>query len=227
MLEPLIWELFMAFNAPRQSRPILPSELPPARLPPRVLPPLKGWYTGVGSREIPRPHYNRLRQLAHALARQGWGVRSGSAEGADTAFEEGSFGFHRRFYLPWWGFNDHGPGTGDCVVPEKSFGEVWMDAMAIAQAHHPHWPSRPDKRGARALLTRDVFQVLGDDLATPSAFVWCWAPQPVLDGQGRVVNVAGGTGMAVRVAASHGIPVYHLDIPEHQAALDQFLASVA
>jgi hypothetical protein len=48
------------------------------------------FYTGVGSRKTP-PHILKvMRQLATKLNSDGWVLRSGGADGADTAFEQGS-----------------------------------------------------------------------------------------------------------------------------------------
>lgn len=46
-------------------------------------------YTGIGSRSTPPEVLERLRDLAAALAREGYELRSGAADGADMACEEG------------------------------------------------------------------------------------------------------------------------------------------
>ncbi len=73
-------------------------------------------------------------------------------------------------------------------------------------------------------MARNVMQVLGRDCLSPASFVICWAPDSVLDEAGRVVDVAGGTGQAVRIAATYRVPVFNLAHPPHQARLDAWLA---
>ena len=58
-------------------------------------------------------------------------------------------------------------------------------------------------KGAKALHTRNVYQVLGKDLKSPSTFLLCWAP-PTPDG------VKGGTNTAVQLAKKHGAEVINI-----------------
>lgn len=46
-------------------------------------------YTGIGSRETPYEIQDLMKRIAFKLAENGWLLRSGGAEGADTAFENG------------------------------------------------------------------------------------------------------------------------------------------
>lgn len=50
------------------------------------------YYTGVGSRETPEEILKVMEDLAFNLRETGWILRSGGAEGADTAFEVNSYG---------------------------------------------------------------------------------------------------------------------------------------
>lgn len=76
----------------------------------------------------------------------------------------------------------------------------------------------------RKLMARNVMQVLGRDCLSPASFVVCWAPGSTLDEAGRVVDTAGGTGQAVRIAATYRIPVFNLAHPPHQARIGAWLA---
>lgn len=68
--------------------------------------------------------------------------------------------------------------------------------------------------------TRNVFQVLGADLRSPSSFLVCWAPwDPRSAG-----DVTGGTRTAVRLARSFGIPVFNLF--DGRTAIDALAARV-
>jgi hypothetical protein len=69
------------------------------------------FYTGVGSRDTPEEVLSVMRTLAKCLARAGYTLRSGGAEGADAAFESGAQEVPQakmQIYLPWRGFTGNG-----------------------------------------------------------------------------------------------------------------------
>jgi hypothetical protein len=177
-------------------------------------------YAGIGSRETPEEYLALMRRIAQALAERGYVLRSGAAQGADTAFEQGarSVGGSAEIFVPWRGFDDRVP--DDPMVVIASALPHAPAAEALASQFHPAW-SRLSP-GARRLHARNTHQVLGARLDDPVAFVVCWAPSPVLEGE-RVVNVKGGTGLAVRLAASRGIPVFHLGIEVHRSRIERWL----
>ena len=47
---------------------------------------MKGYYAGIGSRETPEEVLHVMISLGKALCKQGWGLSSGGAPGADQAF---------------------------------------------------------------------------------------------------------------------------------------------
>jgi hypothetical protein len=55
--------------------------------------------------------------------------------------------------------------------------------------------------GAKKLMARNMYQVLGQDLETPTSFIVCWTK----DGK-----ASGGTGQALRVAKKYNIPIFNL-----------------
>jgi hypothetical protein len=165
-----------------------------------------GFYAGVGSRETPTDILELMTKLASALERDGMILRSGGADGADTAFEAGvSDPENRIIYIPWKGFS----GRGDELNVVSSY--TAAHAKIAAEAH-PNWGFC--RRGARALHTRNVAQVLGDDCETPSEFVICWT---VTGG------AHGGTGQAIRIADKAGIPVLNLRLDEAREAAESYL----
>lgn len=182
------------------------------------------FYTGVGSRETPPHILDIMTRVARALGAQGWTLRSGHARGADKAFEAGAPVGKRKIYVPNTTFEY--PQNADCVTPKETFGLIpWLKAMEMACDHHP--AGRNLSHDHRQLHGRNVFQLLGDDLKTPSSFLLCWAPLPRFDEEGRVVDVDGGTGTTVRMAATFKVPVYHLGIPEHLNKIEAFLEKSA
>lgn len=164
-----------------------------------------GRYTGVGSRETPPDILTLIVRIAHRLTDLGWCLRSGGADGCDTAFFEGaklSSIFHEvgfEVYLPWEGFNGHRHSTFT-ISPRL---QTWSQAEKIASEIHPAWDRLT--RGPRALHTRNVFQVLGHNLQQPSKALLCWA-KPV----GKQGYVKGGTNTAVALAMKHNVPVLNL-----------------
>ncbi len=164
------------------------------------------YYTGVGSRSTP-PHVLALMAaIAQRLSEQGFTLRSGGADGGDTAFEMGAV--EKQIYIPWSTFaGPADPNVSRIVCGEEHLTAAYYDeARVIAERHHPAWERCSS--AARKLHTRNVFQVLGYDLQTPSEFVICWTPE----GSGK-----GGTGQAIRIAKHYDVPVYDLGHPDVMA----------
>lgn len=164
-------------------------------------------YTGVGSRVAPDDILNLTVRFAQYLADIGWGPRSGAAPGMDDAFYSGAVLSNNypnipcEIYLPWRGFNGlHNPIDPNFIMaPELG---NYQQAIEIVSKVHPIWEKL--KRGPRALHTRNVYQVLGLDLATLSKALVCYA-EPIKDG----IKVKGGTATAVALARLYNVPVHN------------------
>lgn len=168
-------------------------------------------YAGIGSRRTPEPILELMTACARELDRRGWRLRSGGADGADTAFWEGASEANTEIYLPWAKFNTH-------VTPYLT--DPKADAFTIAARHHPAWQYL--KPAVKKLMARNVHQVLGRDLDDPVLMIVCWTPDGSLDGEG---SDSGGTGMALRVAAAEAPDalVFNLAIREHRVRIDNFI----
>lgn len=127
-----------------------------------------------------------LTEIATILADR-FKLRSGHADGADMAFENGSLE-NNEIWIPWLGFN----GSASQLLPSP-------EAFDLAATIHPAWKGLG--RGAKALHARNCHQVLGVDLNTPSDFLLAWT----LGGE-----VKGGTATAIRLAERHDIPILNL-----------------
>lgn len=149
-------------------------------------------FAGIGSRQTPPEVLRLMEAIALRLTTAyKFVLRSGGANGADSAFAAGAK--VKEIYLPWPGYN--GLTQADGVVLVKPT----LEAYEIAKQFHPVWDRlRP---GVQALHTRNVHVLLGKDLASPVDFVVAWTPG------GEEV---GGTGHALRVAKHYGIPVFNL-----------------
>ena len=173
-------------------------------------------YTGVGSRETPEDVMLLMTKLAAKLEAQGWTLRSGAADGADTGFENGvSNPENKEIFIAWNGFSGRKE-TEEGVYCLK--GEITQQAETIAAEVHPAWDRL--SHGARGLHSRNCFQVLGSDLSSPSKFLVCWAQ---IDKHGVP---KGGTRTSWVLATQNNIPCYNLIIPEHLERISKYLEEV-
>lgn len=157
------------------------------------------YYAGIGSMETPPQFMERMKLLSARLAKLGFVLRSGAAPGADTAFEDGckSVNGEMEIYLPWRGFNGN---SSSLFNPSN-------EAAEIASMTHPGWAHC--SQAAKKLHARNVHQVMGQDLNTPSAFVVCWTRDGCEHGSKRSQRT-GGTGQAISIASGQGLSIYNL-----------------
>lgn len=154
------------------------------------------YYAGIGSRSTPQEIIDLMGKIAEYLSKD-YVLRSGGADGADLAFENGCKG-KKEIYLPWENFNGNKSNLFLDLLDYKS-------AEKISMEYHPAWFRL--KQGARKLHTRNVFQILGKDLKTPVSFVVCYCE--IKNGEWK-----GGTAQALRIAKDRGIKIYNLFIKE-------------
>ena len=155
-------------------------------------------YAGIGSRSTPDTVLQVMRKVAHRLSELGYILLSGGAAGADSAFEEGCFGW-KEIYLPWPGFR-HLRGRHYVTLPGS-------EAFRVAEAVHPAWTRLNDT--AQSLMARNSHQILGADLRSPVDFVVCWTPDGC-DSEASRSRTTGGTGQAIALADRWGVPVVNL-----------------
>lgn len=171
----------------------------------------------MGARDCPMNILSVMQDMAFKLSQEGWGLRSGGARGADTAFEMGALNSFSEevpeIYLPWAGFNDHTNASVGAVVAPK-LGR-WEEAQRIAQRIHPTWGKLSP--AAKTLHSRNCFQVLGEDLNTPSKFLVCWAKT---DAHGVPV---GGTRTAYVLAQERCIPCFNLIFEETLCRIQRWI----
>lgn len=173
-------------------------------------------YAGIGSRKTPPEVCAAFANLAGRLGQAGWTLRSGRAEGADSAFEAGARAVRGscEIYLP----NKHNYMSIEQVIHASSEdfmkGESYLDEVTgsvlgckvIARLLHPNGKNLSPH--ALELQARNTYQIIGQDLNTPVQFVVCWTE----GGRGE-----GGTGQALRLAKMLNIPILDFgvyDTPE-------------
>jgi len=183
-------------------------------------------YAGIGSRKTPAADLARMEAVGAILQRQGWTLRSGGAEGADSAFERGAdraahedgTQVRKEIYIPWSGFQAAGRKRSEQepgVVLASALPKA-RDAMEMAKRYHPAWDRL--SQGARGLQSRNGHQVLGRDLDDRSGVVICWT-------EGGAIK--GGAGQALRIAQDLGVPVLNLGDPRWRDATPEVLAAEA
>jgi hypothetical protein len=173
-------------------------------------------FAGIGARDTPAWAGHVMTLAGEKLGNMGWALQSGGAPGADRFFQDGAKKSTTpyRVYLPNAPFYGMPLRERGCLLPELAFPVAWQQALKDAAALHPNWPAVLAK-GNDKLMARNHFQILGDDLQSPVKFVMCWSEKSTFDADGNIVDVSGGTGQAVRLAARHKIPVYNLNHRPH------------
>lgn len=148
-------------------------------------------FTGVGSRDTPKDILEEMFQIAVFLGKKNWILRSGGADGADSAFEKGMVSINGKteIYLPWKNFNKH----------NSPLYQVTLPALDMASQIHPIWDNL--SVGAQKLHARNCYQVLGFNLNKPSDLLICWT----LEGKD-----VGGTATAIKLARKYNVPIINL-----------------
>lgn len=158
------------------------------------------YYAGIGARRTPSEVLKTMTLYGSVFAEMGFTLRSGAADGADSAFERGCDIRHgkKEIFIPWKGFNGSSSEyyhIDDKVFPlaENLYGSRWKYLS----------------QGAKKLMARNICQILGPNLDSPSHFVVCWTPDGIRSATERS-SKSGGTGQAIACASQYDIPVFNL-----------------
>jgi len=166
------------------------------------------YYTGIGSRELSDEQKTFIYWLACEMHDLGYTLRSGDADGADTAFQSGA-GKLFETWIPWTSF---AKGPSRELQTQKEFLEAeeyllesdiipWFKAMGPA---------------SQAFHGRNYRQVFGRNKILPEVCFYC-APD---DLNGVPV---GGTRTAVLVSRNEGIPTINVFTEEGQEDARRFV----
>ena len=139
------------------------------------------YYAGIGARKIPEDIRQKMYGFAAQLARAGWTLRSGGADGSDAAFEAGcdSELGKKEIFLPWKGFNKS----------LSSLYKVSPEAEESVEKYHP--APQNLSLAAKRLMGRNYHQVMGPRIGAHSSGVCiCYTEG------GKLV---GGTSQALRI----------------------------
>lgn len=157
---------------------------------------MKKYYAGIGSRTTPNSVEPKIREIAEFLISEGYILRSGGADGADTMFENAVKDKSlKEIYVPWYCFNSSTSPL--CRVSEE--------AIQFSLKYHP----KPEgmTRNIQKIMGRNAYQVLGQDLKTKSDFIVCWQKE---NEDAVPLWNHGGTSQALRIAEAHGIKFYNI-----------------
>lgn len=194
-------------------------------------------YTGIGSRKTPTAVLATMEAIARFLGEKGLTLRSGGAIGADAAFERGALhskGPLNSYRIP--GFN------GLTLRPEERATGVqpymadstrmpaWPDTSRVLdevgqQVYHniPKFPISENSYGQR-LQRRNLFQVMGPRLQTPSKFTVAYTPTGY-KGEGLLdynnPDQRSGTNTAIKYSQLNNVPVFNLHDPQYPDLANQ------
>jgi hypothetical protein len=145
-------------------------------------------YAGIGARKPPEKILHKCIAIAELLAEKGYILRSGGADGCDTAFETGHGKHDKQIFLPWKNFNHN-------KSPLYLGKEIPQKLADIAKEIYPHWDYVKDP--VKRMHARNVQQILGEHANDPSDFVICYTERPY-----NVPSAIGGTMFGIVLADS-------------------------
>lgn len=174
-----------------------------------------GYFTGIGSRTIPDDIKEIISKFTKYMTMQGFIYRSGGADGTDKGSEAGVVDNRKEIYIPWKGFN-----KSDSLLFKLVDSD---DTIKIASENHPAYEYL--KPPVKKLMNRNVYQVLGYDLKTPSKFIICYTEDGCKSHLTRT-SKTGGTGLAISVASKLGIPIINLGNKDDLELIKKLLKSI-
>lgn len=168
------------------------------------------YYAGIGSRETPEHIQKIMSHCASYLGTKDWTLRSGAADGADQAFEIGADRVNglKEIYLPWRNYNHSISPIHPVMYPFSD------EEKLFAEKFHPAWhkcsPSARlmHQRNGRIMVGLEALHGLE---VKAVSFVICWTPEG---------KITGGTGHALRIAETLGIPVINFGEPKNAKELE-------
>ncbi len=151
------------------------------------------YYAGIGNRKTPQACLDFMTKVGRVCAKKDLTLRSGSAVGADQAFERGC---------------DLESGQKEIWCPKNQ--EIIEHEWAVEKAKAVCWeyPLHKMKPYTRSLIVRNAYQIFGDDpknLKPVKFVVFYCGGDPLMRGA-----ESGGTRYAVRMAHNYNIPIYNL-----------------
>lgn len=143
------------------------------------------YYTGIGSREISPEVVSVMEDAAYRLAKMGWVLRSGKADGSDAAFQRGmqryaaeSRGVSKdrggnavlslaEIYTPWNNFKGGSGLEDEWDIPLSQIDALFPEHIEMRREWMWEVHPAPERlsQGAEKLHLRNVHQVFGPNLS--------------------------------------------------------------
>lgn len=185
----------------------------------RVIPEVSNkTFTLVGSRETPKDIYLLMRELAQLLLSFGWDGYSGASGFADKQLEQAYFyNYYRNIaqgtiycFMPWGHFDSLFKFQEKVVYYNTPMLPDYDRAKVIAKEHYDKYNDY-DKLGvgAKSMMNRNVYQVLGPELKHKTDITIYWA-KPATS---KNMVCQGGTNLAVALSEHYQVPTINLYFP--------------
>ena len=167
-------------------------------------------YAGIGSRETPQEILDLMTKAAEYLDGLGYTLRSGAADGADTAFEKGAT--KKEIFKGFDAAGETEVKIAHEIHPDlKGAMEASKNKKIKAKLAEGATKEEAEKSGERSawavqnLMARNTNQVFGKNLNSTSDFVLFYAKET-----DNPLRPKGGTGQAVEMARRKGIPTINM-----------------
>ena len=164
------------------------------------------YITVIGSRETPQWALDRMAEVMLDYLDEGYIARSGGANGADHVVTQFCPPYQREIYIPWDGFNGLYHNGRDII--RWDFSPVKNDATATAQEVRTLLGApQLTKQSHINFHSRNMMQVLGYNLDTPSDLILCYTDNG---------EFKGGTASALMLGRELGIKIINLGEPKNK-----------
>lgn len=170
---------------------------------------------GIGTRHPPTDDADlneTMRIFCYFAVKMGWHLRSGAAIGMDSWFER-LWDNNKEIFIAKEHISGKRHGYDGANFIE---GPQEVAACNIMKKIHP--AGHRLKGIAKAMHTRNIFQILGEDLTTPADLIVYYAK---FDDEGA--EITGGTRTAVVLGKQRGINEFNLILPDERARLLEYI----
>ena len=170
---------------------------------------------GIGSRNLPEEIKIKIEEVMlflNTITNNKLIVHTGDADGSDLYFKANAK--NCISYLPFKGFNNS---TSDKFI-------VCNKAVTLASFHHPYFEIM--KNTTKQLMGRNVYQIMSDTFDNIVDCVICYTPDGVEKSKDVTVGKTGGTGLAISLADTIGVPVFNLAKSDSVARIKEFYFNI-
>lgn len=165
---------------------------------------MKKYYAGIGARATPLEFLDKMTHYAGILEDLGYILRSGGAQGADQAFEDGVKNKENLEIFT--------PKMLENTQKYDNFYEIAAKYALCDDNIFKKW-----KLYVQKLFARNMMIILGPGNNEKVDFVACWSPVD------DYADASGGTPHGIRCALDHEIPVFNFYHREDEASFIKFL----